>query len=201
MTPAGGSAPADRQRPERRARRPWGRAALPFVALAVVAVLDLVAESRRWPLPVVGLLDEPAHLITAGLVLVALPAGTRPLWSWALVGAVAIDVDHVPLYLYGDAVAGDGGRPVTHSMATVLLLLAAAAAVRRYRCALAGLACGVALHLVRDLATGPGVPLLWPLPGAAQVPYPLYAAALVGVTLVAVARQLRTPTRSVVTRP
>ncbi|WP_436704578.1 metal-dependent hydrolase [Geodermatophilus sp. CPCC 205761] len=180
-------------RPSGRARRSWGRAVLPWAALAVLAALDLVAESRWWPVPVAGLLDEPAHLITAGLVLAAVaPAAARPFLLAALVGSVAIDVDHVPLYLVGDAVAGDGGRPVTHSLAFVLLLLAAAAAVRRYRLPLAGLACGVALHLLRDLATGPGVPLLWPWPGAAQLPYALYAGVLVAATLAATARALRT---------
>ncbi|MFW3173000.1 metal-dependent hydrolase [Geodermatophilus sp. CPCC 206100] len=185
-----------------RARLSWARAVLPVAALAVLAVLDVVQESRRWPILVTGLLDEPAHLITAGLVLAAVPlAGTWPFPAWVLAGAVAIDLDHVPLYLWHDAVSGDGGRPVTHSLLTVLVLLAAAAAVRRHRIPLAGLACGVALHLLRDLATGPGVPLLWPLPGAAQVPYLLYAAVLGGLTLAAVARLLRPAPRSGVTRP
>jgi inner membrane protein len=45
-----------------------------------------------------------------------------------------------------------------------LALLALAAAVRRWRAAWGGLAVGVLLHFVRDVATGPGLPLLWPLP-------------------------------------
>jgi inner membrane protein len=148
-------------------------------ALATVLLLDLVAAARPWPVPVVALLDEPAHLLTAWLVLGVLPRRTRPPRPWVLLGAVAIDVDHVPLYLWHVGTATENGRPVTHGLLTVLLLLAAALAVRRLRAPLTGLACGVTMHLVRDLATGPGVPLVWPLsPASVLVPYGPYAALL-----------------------
>jgi inner membrane protein len=160
------------------------RGLAPLAALAVVAGLDLVMGSRRWPTVVVGVLDEPAHLLTAAIVLAALPAAARLNWPWALAGAVLIDLDHIPLYVWGDAVEGDGGRPGTHSLATVLLLLGLAALLPRGRTALTGLAVGVSLHLVRDVATGPGIPLAWPFPGRAEIPYTWYAAAL---TLAAVA--------------
>jgi inner membrane protein len=57
-----------------------------------------------------------------------------------------------------------------------MVLLAALALPRRTRWLLLGAAAGVLLHLLRDVATGPGVPLLWPLSDAsARVPYWTYA--------------------------
>jgi inner membrane protein len=45
---------------------------------------------------------------------------------------------------------------------------------------------GVGLHLVRDLATGPGLRLLWPLSGrGSRAPYPPYAAAVLAAAAVA----------------
>lgn len=156
--------------------------ALPPAALAAVALLDVAASLRDWSIPITGLLDEPAHLLTAWLFLAALGFrwGTR-LQAWTLLGAVGIDLDHVPLYLWWEGISAPGGRPVTHSLATVLVLVAMAA-VPRLRTPALGLALGVVLHLARDLATGPGVPLLWPLSTtSALLPYPVYAAAL-GIT-------------------
>jgi inner membrane protein len=134
----------------------------------------------------VALLDEPAHLLTAWLLLSVLPLRRRVPWPWALVGAVAIDVDHVPLYLWHVGTATENGRPVTHGLLTLLALAAAALGVRRLRVPLLGLVCGVALHLVRDLGTGPGVPLVWPLSDASVlVPYAWYVALLAAATVVA----------------
>jgi inner membrane protein len=36
-------------------------------AVVTILVLDAVASARQWPLVVQGLLDEPAHLLTAWL--------------------------------------------------------------------------------------------------------------------------------------
>jgi inner membrane protein len=141
---------------------------------------------REWPVPVVGLLDEPAHLATAWLALAALaPLRTpRGFWPAALVASVAIDVDHVPLYLTDGAFAVDGGRPPVHSL-TVVLVLAALAGVARGQWLL-GAAAGMLLHLVRDLATGPGVPLLWPLADSSvRVPYWAYAVVVLVLAVVA----------------
>ena len=55
------------------------RDAAPAVALLAIGVLDSVAAIRPWPLPVVGLLDEPGHLHTAWLVLAASPGMRRRL--------------------------------------------------------------------------------------------------------------------------
>jgi inner membrane protein len=167
---------------------------LPLLALLAVCGLDAVLSARAWPVPVVGLLDEPAHLLTAWLALAALgpgslrtPAGVAP---WVLAGSVLLDVDHVPLYLWGEPVAEQGSRPVTHSAVTIGVLLLLAAALRnRPRTAALGLAAGAALHLVRDVVSGPGIPLLWPLdPVDVRLPYGVYLAVLAGAAALASVR-------------
>jgi inner membrane protein len=156
-----------------------------------IGLLDLAQAARHWSVPVVAVLDEPAHLATAALLLAALlPGRARALVPWALAGAVLIDLDHIPLYLW-DLLTSDGsGRPVTHSLLTVLVLVCAGLLARtRTRTALLGLALGVALHLVRDLGTGPGVPLLWPLDGrSVLVPYAAYFAAVAAAAVIAAGR-------------
>lgn len=158
--------------------------------LVVIVALDVVQYSRNWPVPVVGLLDEPAHLLTAALVLLALPPRFwQPDGGWVLLGSVALDIDHVPLFLGDPGFAVDGGRPPTHSLVTVLVLLLGAAAVPKLRRALGGLALGAGLHLLRDVATGPGIPLLWPLTRAAvAVPYLAYLTLLGLLTVLVVVR-------------
>jgi inner membrane protein len=166
-------------------------------AVVTIGAIDALLAARAWPVPVVGLLDEPAHLLTTAVLLAAvLPLRMLPIVPWALAGSVLIDVDHVPLYLPGTAQEHVDGRPITHSLATVLVLALAGRAARgRWRTALLGLGTGVSLHLVRDLAApldGPGVLLLWPVsPSGVTLPYPIYSAVLV-VALVAIAgRQWR----------
>jgi len=167
------------------------RAAGPVAALAATVALDLLQSAHGWPVPVVGLLDEPAHLLTAWLALAACSPRTARLrlLPWVLLGAVAIDLDHVPLYLGADGITADGGgRPVTHSLLTVAVLLALAVVAGR---PLSGLAAGVGLHLARDLATGPGVPLLWPMDSSdVRIPYLPYLLFLVVLTLVATGRRI-----------
>jgi inner membrane protein len=164
-----------------------------IAALTVVLVLDAVVD-RDWPLPVLGLLDEIGHLATAWVLLVALlPCGYQSLVPWALLSAVLIDVDHIPLYAWGVGTVTDGqGRPVTHSLTVVLVLVALSRLAERLRTPLAGLALGVALHLVRDLVTGPGASLFWPIADTGVlVPYSLY----VGLLCLAAARALLRPGR------
>ncbi|SDC39396.1 inner membrane protein [Geodermatophilus telluris] len=164
-------------------------------ALVAVLGIDRLLALRHWSVPAEALLDEPAHLLTAGLLLAAAGVRSRRLVLWALAGAVLIDLDHVPLYL-GAEVTADGGRPVSHSVTTVLVLLVAAGVWRAQRTRLAGLALGVVLHVVRDLASGPGVPLLWPLlPTSAHLPYPVYAGVLVAAVGVVALRAWRGPRR------
>ncbi len=172
-------------------------AALPAVAAFVtILVLDAVASSRQWPVVLQGLLDEPAHLLTAWLLLTALmPSRWRRLTPWALIGSMAIDIDHIPMYLWGVGTAGDG-RPVTHSLAFVLVLVAVGVLVPRLRIAASGLGVGLLLHLVRDLATGPGVPLLWPVHDSSLlVPHAGYLAALGLATVAAALRRTASVSR------
>jgi inner membrane protein len=166
----------------------------PVAALVAICAVDAVLAARSWSVPVTGLLDEPAHLLTAWLVLAALGLaglGGRPspVLPWALVGSVALDVDHIPLYLWSEPVAAPGSRPVTHSAVTVAVLLLLAVLRTRARTAALGLAAGVALHLVRDVVSGPGIPLLWPLsPANAELPYAVYLAVLLLAAALAVRR-------------
>jgi inner membrane protein len=172
-------------------------------AVAAIGGLDAVISARRWPVPVLAALDWPAHVATAALVLLAAP---RPpvgrAAGWALVGSVAIDLDHVPLYLGLDPVAGPNQRPLSHSLTTSALLLGGSRLARgRARTALSGLATGTLLHFVRDIGTGPGVPLFWPLSRRnLRIPYPTY---LAPVAAAALARAVagRTGRRSVSTGP
>ena len=166
---------------------------LPLIALAVVVLLDEVTRSRHWGVAMTGVLDEPAHLATAVLVLLA-AAGPRRLLAHpgyscaAVIASVAIDLDHVPMY-EGLRVGVDGGRPFTHCLLTAFVLAAAGLAVRTFRPVLLGLATGVLLHLLRDLATGPGVSLFWPVwPTRIELPYVAYLIILAGCALIATMR-------------
>jgi inner membrane protein len=163
--------------------------------LGGIAALDVVRTSRDWPVPVQAALDWPAHLTTAALVLAALPRRLAPeVAAWALAGSVVIDLDHIPLYLgLRSVVTEDGGRPVTHSLATAAALLGAAIPTRgRRRRVLAGLGVGALLHFVRDIGTGPGVPLFWPLRRSnVRVPYGPHLAALAVTVAVPALRRNR----------
>jgi inner membrane protein len=159
----------------------------------VVLLLDLILVTRGWPVPVVGVLDEPAHLLTAWLVLAAASGRTTALrvLPWVLAGAVLLDLDHVPLFLGLDVTATQSGRPVTHSLATVAVLLAAALVVRPWRRPLTALAIGAGTHLLRDLCTGPGVPLSWPLSDAdVRLPYLAYLLVLAALAGAAGVRRI-----------
>ncbi len=165
---------------------------LPVALLAVVVTLDAALCAGPSGVLVVGVLDEPCHLATAALALLAAPrltAGPRAT-GLVLLASVGIDVDHVPLYLGVPGVAADG-RPYTHSLLTVLVLLALAATPRA-RAVCRPLALGVGLHLVRDVATGPGVPLWWPVSGSdVLLPYGAYLALLAAAAAVATSRLAR----------
>jgi inner membrane protein len=165
---------------------------LPAVALCIIAAVDLILEQRPLPLLIDGTLDEVGHLLTAALLLAVLPrSARRRLWPWTLLGAVAIDIDHVPLYTFAHEFAVDG-RPPTHSAMTVLILAVVAAVIPAVRIPFAGLALGVCLHFVRDIATGPGVPLFWPFDDVAErAPYPVYLAVIAGTAGVATWRIYR----------
>jgi inner membrane protein len=138
--------------------------AVPSLLAGVALAFD--AADRRVPFSVLasGPLDEVAHLASGALGLLALACfidAPRRFYVAGLIASVAIDLDHIPLYL---GLGNQGQRPVTHSLATVVVIVAAAAASRRHRAVLVGVATGLLIHFARDIAEGPpGVRMLWPL--------------------------------------
>src|SRR5690348_15380396 len=146
-----------------------GRWAGPLLLAGVALVFDALNRHVEFGLLSTGPLDEVTHLATAALglsVLACIADAPRRFYVAALVASVAIDLDHIPLYL--GLLGDDGQRPVTHSLATVVVFAVAAAVSRRHRAVLAGVATGLVLHFARDIAEGPpGVRMLWPLNGRA----------------------------------
>ena len=138
--------------------------AVPILLAGVTLAFD--GADRRVPFSVLasGPLDEVAHLTTGALGLLALACfidAPRRFYVAGLIASVAIDLDHIPLYL---GLGNPEQRPVTHSLTTVLVVVIAAAVSRRHRAVLAGAATGLLIHLARDVAEGPpGVRMLWPL--------------------------------------
>lgn len=173
--------------------------ALAVLALALALLCDLVLRTVELPYLVQAVFDEPAHVATAVVALLALlPAvdvRRRATFVAAAVAAsVLIDVDHVPLTIFHTrAFTAGTERPYSHSLLTVVLLLLLAALARgRARSAVLGVAFGVTVHLLRDTATGPGIPALWPFwDASARVPYPAYAVVLVTLVLVTSLRAAR----------
>ena len=139
-----------------------------------------------------GAVDEPSHLATALLLLLALltlARSRRPSMSFlaaALIASVAIDLDHIPELLGWQGLTGGLPRPYTHSLMTPLvLILVGGLAGRRIRPVAFGAAFGVGAHLCRDLCTGPGVAILWPLSSApVRLPYLVFAAGLILIAVV-----------------
>ena len=113
--------------------------------LAGIALIFDAAD-RRVPFSVVanGSLDEVVHLATAALGLVVLACFLdlpRRFYVAALIASVAIDLDHIPLYL--GLLGNKTQRPVTHSLATVIVFVVAAAVSRKHRAVSAGVATGL----------------------------------------------------------
>jgi membrane-bound metal-dependent hydrolase YbcI (DUF457 family) len=137
----------------------------PLLLAGVALAFD--AADRRIPFGVwtTGPVDEVAHLATAALGLLVLACfidAPRRFYVAALIASVAIDADHITQYL--GLLGNQAQRPVTHSLSTVAVFVAAAAASRRHRAVLAGVATGLVLHFARDIAEGyPGVRVFWPL--------------------------------------
>lgn len=139
--------------------------AYPMLLAGVALGFDAADRAVPFGLLSTGLLDEIAHLATAALGLMVLARfidAPRRFYAAALVALMAIDLDHIPLYL--GLLPDRDQRPVTHSLATVVVFASAAAASRRHRAVLAGAATGLVLHFARDIAEGPpGVRILWPV--------------------------------------
>jgi len=142
--------------------RKWG-----YPVLLAGLALGFDAADRRVPFSILGtgLLDEPAHLATGALGLLALACFIdvpRRFYVAGMIASVAIDLDHIPLYL--GLLGNEDQRPVTHSLATVIVVAGAAVVWRRHRAVLAGVVTGLLIHFARDIAEGPpGVRMLWPL--------------------------------------
>jgi inner membrane protein len=145
--------------------RPVRRWAGPVLLAAVALAFDAVDRRIPFGVRTTGPVDEVAHLSAAALgllVLVRFIDAPRRFYVAALIASVAIDADHIPLYL--GLLGNQAQRPVTHSLSTVAVFAAAAAVTRRHRAVLAGAATGLVLHFARDIAEGfPGVRLFWPL--------------------------------------
>lgn len=166
---------------------------LPLLLAAVVYLIDRAMDGARTRL-VIGVLDEPGHLITALLVLLAVVGGRRlaaaPVFTLtALACSVLIDLDHIPLYAGVPFVGENGSRPYSHSLTTALVLLIGWLLTGRRWSVLLGAAVGVCLHFVRDVASGPGVMLTWPLStDEVRIPHRWYLALVLVVALVATVR-------------
>jgi membrane-bound metal-dependent hydrolase YbcI (DUF457 family) len=174
-------------------------ALLAFALVGVVLGLDLtwgLFEDSTGSLAY-GLVDEPAHLATCAVAVLAL-AALRGSWppgrfvAAALISSVAIDLDHIPGYLEAHFLTGAMPRPYTHGLLLVvgLLLLGRLTSRQHLRQILLGIAFGVSAHLLRDLATGPGVGLLWPLTEAPiELPYAVYATVLLAAATACLLRR------------
>jgi inner membrane protein len=139
--------------------------AYPILLAGIALAFDAADRRVQFSILNTGPLDEVAHLATAALGLLVLACFIdvpRRFYVAALIASVAIDLDHIPLYL--GLLGNQDQRPVTHSLATVLVFAGAAAVSRRHRAVLAGVATGLFLHFARDIAEGPpGVRLFWPV--------------------------------------
>jgi hypothetical protein len=174
-------------------RRPSGATLIPLL-VGLVLGLDLVWDLLVGSTGTVGygFVDEPAHLATCAIALLTLATvlGRLPSARFAvaaLAAGVAIDLDHLPRYLGSDWLSAGTPRPYLHCGLAVLVVLAASVIARGgWRSVLLGIAFGFAAHLLRDVATGPGVPLGLPLSTAAvRAPYSAYAACLGSVGVLA----------------
>jgi inner membrane protein len=163
---------------------------VPPALLAAIGLDDALLMPHAPSYAVLGVFDEPAHFATSMLLLGGIASGLRrwgrrPRAGFAvglLLAGNLIDLDHLPAILGSLVLTHGTSRPYTHSMTTVvaLLMLAAAARVRRRGVAFValGAAVGVSGHLLRDLATSP-VSLLWPASDAGlTIPHPAYLSIL-----------------------
>jgi hypothetical protein len=142
-----------------------------------------------------GLLDWPAHLATALVILGALVRVRKKLpdqrFGWMMLAcSVLIDLDHLPDEFGSEVLTAGTPRPYTHALWVVIVIMLAWAAARciaarsgylrpaTIELTLAGAACGVAAHFVRDIATAP-MSFWWPVTNmAVEVPYRWYVVTL-----------------------
>lgn len=157
--------------------------------LAIVGGMDALIATLSPPFLPLAAMDEPAHLATASLVLLMLGSKNRRFVVATLIATVAIDLDHLPAALGSDVLTAGTPRPYTHSLFGIAAISLVALALFRRRNVLAGAALGLVVHLMRDLATGSGVVLLWPVNDhALHIDYPVYFSALVIVGISGIGR-------------
>jgi inner membrane protein len=174
------------------------RAAL-LIAVVVLAVADGISALLPASVPqaVEGMIDEPAHLATAVIVLAAMGWwGGRRFAIGALVASVAIDLDHIPTYLGAHFLSQGTPRPYTHSLATVVIVGLVALALRgHWGDVLLGAGVGLLSHLFRDMSEPgqqSGVALFWPISDASvRLPYAAYATSMVALVLIGLMRRSR----------
>ncbi len=184
----------------------------------VSAILALYAFATDWltgwhdmNFAMRGLLDWPAHLTTALVILGALVRvrGALPdrRFGWTMLAcSVLIDLDHLPAELGSQVLTNGTPRPYTHALWTVIVLAVAWAVARFFvirsgqsrpatvGLVLAGAASGVAAHFVRDIATAP-MSFWWPFTDmAVEVPYWWYVLALAVIIAIGPIRQDSRPT-------
>jgi inner membrane protein len=153
-------------------------------ALGTVLAADLALAKLKLPWLTAGLADEPAHLATALLVYANLPAASREWTAAFAAGAVAPDVDHVPIIPRRHSIRMDEPRPALHTLLAPAVVGAVGVVTRaRAREALLGLTAGICAHFLRDLWTGTGLSPVQPA-SRLDVKGPVHAYH-VGVTLLA----------------
>lgn len=159
---------------------------------ALFAVDQFVYQLVGSPILPQAPLDWIDHLLTTIFIIwAARPLIGRRQLVPALIASVVIDADHIPGYLGSDVWTAGTHRPYTHSLLTILVLLAIAAARPRWRWWASGAAVGVASHLWRDLAEpqGAGVALLWPVSDRTiTTPAWLYLGSIAVLVLIAAIR-------------
>jgi LexA-binding, inner membrane-associated putative hydrolase len=166
-----------------------------LICVACIAIADLLIWRWRAPYAIEALFDEPAHLATGLVALAAFGLWFEgPVLLAVLIGSVLIDVDHVP-HVLGSGILEHGvPRPYTHSLGTILVVVAALAWLRnrQARRFTTVVALALAVHFVRDAAEpgGPGVSLLWPLSDHGfTIAYGWYAGAIAVLAAVALRRR------------
>jgi inner membrane protein len=161
-----------------------------IVSLAIIFLVDYYFKIASPRLITIAILDELAHISTAFLFLIVFKRFVNlPFAAGCLAGAVLIDLDRLPELFSTGTLVAQPERPITHSLVSVLgLLLIAVVLSAQFRWVFIGAALGVAMHLLRDLATG-GVLLLWPVHSAnIELSYAAYAVMIVALALVPMVR-------------
>ncbi len=166
-------------------------AALAALVAAVVVVEGILALEP--PTLLLGAADWIGHLATTAIILAAIPRRLPPGLIAGAFLALLIDLDHIPDLFADEGITARTPRPVSHSLLTVLAAGGIAAAVRarapRYGDLAVGVAIGIPMHLLRDVFTGPGVALLWPLSTVVvEGPFLVYLAGLILVAVYAARR-------------